>query len=155
MRWCSDVAETGAILDGILSIVHPALYDSAVEFQGTNPAEWPTCYHGVEVIANREALFHRHVNGRPGWLDMLCTVGEYKEDAVLALRSLGASVPYDPGSIVLLDGSLVVHGVPHVEGDRLAYVWVMSRHVLAQHDAPPGPDWAMCPEVAPYDIDIE
>lgn len=133
----------GGLLDGILAVVHPQLYRSAISlmeklFADHSPsravmAHWPSCYSAVQIIANREAVRHRDVSAAPGWLDLLLTLGSYRETAVMELWNLGASVPYDSGSIVLLSARLIVHGVPKVPTDRVCLAFYMDEQVF---------DWA-------------
>nr|VWO96150.1 Amino acid permease family protein [Ganoderma boninense] len=84
----------------------------------------------VEVISNRSCLRHRSVGRVPGSQDILVTLGNYGERAILELRSLGISLPYDAGTVVPIVASLVVHGVPCVHRDRVCMALSMPRAVF-------------------------
>ena len=140
-----ELEETGALLDGILAVVHPALFQNAraakakllkrMGYPDPLVKDWPTHYHGVHLIVNRETLFHRATSGKPGWLGMLITLGTYGESAVLSLRNLGVSVPYDAGTIALVSDWVVVRGVGPVEDgtDRICYSWAMNEPICESY----------------------
>ena len=46
------------------------------------------------------------------------TFGNYGLEGFLGLRSLGVSLPYDSGTVVLLLARLIEHGVPRIRGQR-------------------------------------
>ena len=139
----AEMQETGGILDGILAVTHPELYEAGralMQQLYTDNAHaralvnaWPSVYHAVHVIVNRETLQHRDKNGLAGWFDLLLTVGTYGEEAVLSMRTFGVSVPYDSGSIVMIPSRTVLHGVPPVSPDRVCLAWLMKADVLAYH----------------------
>lgn len=56
---------------------------------------------------------------------MLLSIGTYGPTAVMAMPTLGVSVPYDTGSAVLISARVVVHGVPEVPPDRICYALLM------------------------------
>ena len=68
------------------------------------------------------------------------------QDAVLEVRNLGISLPYDSGSIVSLSSKLLLHGVPKVAGDRLCYALYFNKAVFESLKIPL-PGMATC--VAP------
>ena len=153
-QWMAAMAETCSLLDGILAIVHPSQFDAARDMLGRVVATsgigsieslWPSVYHAVQLVINRETLYHRDVHGRPGWLDMLVTLGTYGERALLALRNLGVGLTYDAGTVVMIDDRLVVHGVPPTPGDRICYAFFMNRHVM-DYSHVYFPDWTFLPE---------
>ena len=87
----------GGLLDGILAVVHPQLYQAALALTEhvyrTYPrsravlAQWPSCYSAVQVIVNRETVRHRDMSSGIGWVDILLTLGSYGETAVMELRN--------------------------------------------------------------------
>ena len=142
----AELEETGALLDGILAVTHPELYDAGRKLMhrlycemGAASRElvdaWPSVYHAVHIIVNRATVYHRDTNGLPGWYDMLVSVGDYGEEGVLSLKSLGASIPYDSGTVVLICSRIISHGAPVVPPDRICYAWLMKEDVLAHYDA--------------------
>ena len=147
----TDMQETCQILDGILAVTHPALYAAGRRlmqrlYQDDARAravveQWPSVYHAVHIIVNRETIYHRDVNGLPGWYDMLLSVGDYGEEAVFSMRSLGVCVPYDSGSIVMVCSRIVLHGVPPVPNTRVCFAWLMRDIVLDYHSVH-GAEWS-------------
>ena len=135
-----EFQSVGGLLDGILAVVQPELYHAAIalveHMYATHSkcravlAQWPSCYSAVHVIVNRETVRHRDMSSGVGWLDILLTLGSYGETAVMEMRNLGVCVPYDAGTIVVLTGRLVVHGVPKVPTDRICLAWYMDEKVF-------------------------
>lgn len=134
------------MIDGILAVTHPDLYQSSQvlmekitrdhdQSRGVMPV-WPTCFTSVQIIVNRLSLRHRDISGIPGWFDLLLSLGTYGETAVLELRGLGISLPYDSGTIVPISSKLVMHGVPAVPRDRVCYAFYMSREIFKSFKVP-------------------
>ena len=146
----SEMQESGGLLDGILAVTHPKLYAAGRQLMkhlslGNDlvravVSEWPSVFHAVHVIVNRETLYHRDNNGRPGWYDLLLSLGTYGEEAVLSLRTFGVSLPYDTGSVVTLCSRIIAHGVPAVPPDRICLAWLMKDNILSYYDIP-APEW--------------
>ncbi|PIL25596.1 hypothetical protein GSI_11344 [Ganoderma sinense ZZ0214-1] len=144
--WMSAFEESGGILDGVLAMTHPELYDAAQDTMETIWCEhgdsrvimgtWPTCFTALQVIINRSTLGHRDCHGAPGWFDLLVTLGTYGKKAVLELHGLGISLPYNASSIVPLSSKLLVHGVPKVVGERVCYAFYMHSAVLRHFKMP-------------------
>ncbi len=130
------MVETAGLLDGILAVAHPDLYLAAIAVQRKlsekvadireRIIKWPTVYNAIQVLVNRQTVHHRDTATRPGWLDMCLTLGSYGETAVMSFRNLGVCVPYDTGSIALVASRVVIHAVPKVPADRVAYAFFMS-----------------------------
>ena len=87
--------ESGGLLDGILAVTHPELYESSQvlmdkiirhhdQSRAVMPL-WPSCFTAVDVIVNRSCPRHRDLTGAPGWHDILLTFGTYHEKAILEL----------------------------------------------------------------------
>lgn len=135
-----ELHEAGCLLDGILAVTHPEMYEAGrrvmralytKDAQQREMADmWPSVYHAVQVIANRETLFHRDVNALPPWYDLLLSVGNYGKTAVFSMRTLGVCTPYDSGSVVMICSRIIVHGVGAVPPDRICYAWLMRDAVL-------------------------
>ena len=153
-RFLHEIEDVAAIMDAILSVVHPELWKRALsamalikDLPGYEPektravAAWPTVFSALQVIVNRCTVYHRDTNARKEWMDLLLTLGNYGETAVMSLRNLGFCVPYDSGSIVAITTRLVTHGVPHVPGDRICVAFIMSDAVHS-HFGTQCPSWA-------------
>ena len=139
--WAVAIRESGALLSAILKIAHPGLYRAGRESliaMSESPAisaalaTWPAVFNSVQIISNRETPFHRDNTGEATWLDLLMTLGDYGE-ATIVLRNLGVQVAYTPGTVVLLSGYLVHHGVANVPPDRICYSWFMTHATHANH----------------------
>ena len=138
--------ETGGILDGNLAITHPDLYHASQDLMAriwrehavSRPilAIWPSCFTSLEVIVNRATPGHRDKKGKPGWFDVLLTLGTYGKKAVLELRGLGISLPYNSGSIVPIASKLLVHGAAEVRGDRICYAFYMNGDLYTRFKSP-------------------
>ncbi|PIL25435.1 hypothetical protein GSI_13325 [Ganoderma sinense ZZ0214-1] len=93
--WMAEFETSGGVLDGILAITHPGLYDAARavaetiwQKRGTSHSLmelWPTCFSSIQVIANRGTPRHRDNSALPGWLDLLLSLRTYGENGVLEL----------------------------------------------------------------------
>lgn len=147
-----DMQETGGLLDGILAVTHPALYQMAHGFLPRLAArvpelqdpisQWPSVFNAAQIVVNRMSLYHQDISGLEGWLDLLLTIGTYSEAGVMVFRNLGVTIPYDTGSIVLLATRTVTHGVPAVPPDRISLAFFMTYAVyrwLGEHV----PGWSM------------
>lgn len=137
LDWLADMQETTDLLNAILSIVHPELYQAgedalhklreAPEFMKHRrwARAWTSVYTGVSVIANRACVPHRDPGGRADWFDMIVTLGKYRE-ATMRWPDLAVSLDYPPGTVVFLAVKLIRHQVLHtVGGERLCHVWFM------------------------------
>ncbi|PIL28433.1 hypothetical protein GSI_08467 [Ganoderma sinense ZZ0214-1] len=144
--WMAAFEENGGILDGILAMTHPKLYEAAQKATETIwrehsdsraiMATWPSCFSALQVIINRSTLGHCDCHGAPGWFDLLVTLGTYGKKAVLELHGLGISLPYNAGTIVPLSSKLLLHGVPKVRGERVCYAFYMHSAILGHFNVP-------------------
>lgn len=138
--WMAEFEISGGLLDGILAVTHPRLYAAAIEVaeklcvaHGSARVlmqEWPSCFSTIEVIVNRETPRHRNIGTLLGCLDLLLPLGTYGENGVLELRNLGVCLPYDSGSVTLLNSKIVLHAVPKVPGDLVCYACHMNKDIF-------------------------
>ena len=147
----SAMEETGGLLEGILAVTHPSLYNTGLTiFQllsHTVPklreiiSAWPLIFNSCHIIVNRLSIHHRDWSTNIGWQDMLITLGTYGETGVMIMRNLGVTIPYDAGSVVMLSSPTVVHAVPQVPPDRISYALFMSdsTHDYVRQESP---SWA-------------
>ena len=119
-----DLSLLAGVLNGILLVTHPGqhqwLSDMLEELFKRDPsiATWPFISTACQFIANRDTLYHRDQHSCLGFYDLLMTFGDYGLEGFLGLRSLGVSLPYDSGTVVLLLARLIEHGVPRIRGQR-------------------------------------
>ena len=141
VAWAQAMRESGALCSAILRVAHPHLYDAGREAlirASKVPAvdralqTWPSIFHVVQVISNRQTPFHRDTSGQATWMELLISFGSYRR-AFLVLRNLGFQVEYGPGTAGVVCSYLVHHGVAEVEPDRICYAWFMSDALHTNH----------------------
>lgn len=160
MEWCRENKQFSHVLSGVLSIMHPELYQLGQqamcklrETSEATGAPWVPCYENdrlqevleiwghpwtaLSIMVNRATPYHRDTNGRNPWMDLMVTVGEY-EHGRLELPGLGVRLEYNPGTIVGLCGKVVVHGAAEVEGDRACLAYYMRNGVHERLGIPAG-----------------
>ena len=143
--WLWKMNESTDILNGIVSIIHPDMYNMGKEsmarlldskdFQTIAPL-WNSIFNGVSVICNRETPFHRDSQSCSQWYDLLVTVGPYK-GAMLELPGIGIKLSYESGTVVGIAGRLIRHGVNWVSGDRVCIAYFMRENVQERLKIPP------------------
>lgn len=150
LNWCRETKSFSELLGGVLSVIHPELYNIAREAMiklSSGPESggpWVPCeevprlhdvlstwghpWTALSVMVNRSTPFHRDVNGRNSWMDLLVTVGDYKLGR-LELPGLGVRLVYDPWTVVGLLGKVVRHGAGEVDGERACIAYYMRNGV--------------------------
>lgn len=159
IAWMKEMQEVGALVDGVLAVLHPELFRAVRERHATLHTldaasrmfvdSWPSFYHAAQVIVNREAIMHRDISSLAGWLDALLSVGNYGQQAVFSMGTLGASVPYDSGSLVMVSSRAVLHGVPAVPPDRICVAWLLKDGIIPKPRRGNLPGWATLPTPSP------
>jgi len=153
MTWLDEIQDLSALIGGILSIVHPTLYQVGLQAfkhlaSDTSTVQehnrylqilklWTTPFSGMSVISNRETPIHRDVQSRHSWYDILLTLGDYSNGRI-ELPSLGVRLQYDPGTVVALAGKVVPHGVPECDGNRVCLAYFMRNNVHERAGVPIG-----------------
>lgn len=89
---------------------------------------WPSAYTVASVMVNRLCPIHVDTQGRPHWLDLLVSVGDH-EELDMVLPTLGLRLRYNPGTVVVMSGQLIPHGVGGVSGDRGVISFYMRDNV--------------------------
>ena len=119
--------ETHILLTGILAITHPKLYQSAIVMRDRMRADpgvaeyidrWGMPFSAVSLIANRQTPIHRDEKSLYTAADILLNTGHHTFTS-MSLGSLGLRISYQPGTVIVLAGRLVAHGVTQFTGDRL------------------------------------
>lgn len=146
--WGMEMRDAGALCSALLYVVHPQLYAaarhallSAAARSGRVRqalAHWPSLWHNLQIISNRESPYHRDMSGKPPWYELLMTLGSYPR-ATLVLRNAGMQLAYLPGTAVFMASKVLHHGVAKVDPDRLVYTWFMSACLHDNHAAPDVP----------------
>ncbi|KAF8834892.1 hypothetical protein BDN67DRAFT_914019, partial [Paxillus ammoniavirescens] len=146
--WLEQMMLPAAVLSAAMAIMHPNLYASGHEavvhlYQDlamAHPDEpmlvemaemlrlWPSVFTAMLVMVNCSTLFHRDHNSRVQWYDLLASIGSYHH-AWFEVPTLGTACHYPPGSVVVVSGLLVRHGVTQTEGNRLCFASYMRDNV--------------------------
>lgn len=159
-RWLSRMVESSALIGGILSIVHPELYEAgkaAIVHLDQHPQTadrprrlqellqmWSAPFHGLSVISNRKTPVHRDTNGGRPWMDILVALGNYVEGS-LGLPGLGIQLHYCPGTVVAIAGRVIAH-YAECDGDRACIAYYMREKVQARLGLSQ-PDWFIPPKI--------
>jgi hypothetical protein len=148
------MVESSALIGGILSIVHPKLYEAgkeAIVYLDEHPETvdrpvrlqqllqlWSAPFHGLSVISNRVTPVHRDSNGGKQWMDILVALGDYTE-GFLDLPGVGIRCEYLPGTVVAISGRVIAHSAG-CNGDRACIAYYMREKVQARLGLSQ-PDW--------------
>ncbi|KAI5981033.1 hypothetical protein EDD15DRAFT_2204717 [Pisolithus albus] len=88
-----DMSEFHSLLSGMLSMIHPHMYEAGREVlirlndlaNRRDDADmrsilpiWSSVYNSMSIMVNCATPYHIDINGREPWLDMLVMVGEYQ-----------------------------------------------------------------------------
>ena len=153
-QWSKDICLPSAILSGVLSIIHPSLYNAGhLAMQrltdwatGHDPGmlaaleNWSTVFTNISLIVNRSTPLHRDPHSRADWYDMLVSVSNY-DDCALDIPSLGIQVLYNPGTAVAFSSWLFQHGVNEVDGARCCLAYYMRDNIHHWLRVPRPLDW--------------
>ncbi|KAI6138736.1 hypothetical protein BKA82DRAFT_4020683 [Pisolithus tinctorius] len=116
-EWSQQSYLLAAILSGVLSIMHPGLYEAgrqAMQLLDTWSSQhnqdmqdalqhWPLVFTNV---SNWTTPFHWDPHSWSNWYDMLVMVGDY-EDCVLDIPMLGLQFLYNPSTVVAFSSQLL------------------------------------------------
>ncbi|KAI0050138.1 hypothetical protein FA95DRAFT_1514650 [Auriscalpium vulgare] len=127
-------------LDHLLQMTAPdphAAYFKSMEClrKGVETAKhaknWDSSFQGISIIYNRATPSHQDDKGCLAGLDALLSVGPYHH-CLLILKILGLELSYDPGTLVLILGSIIPHEVGDwgVEGERTCLVHFTHKALL-------------------------
>ena len=125
----------GAIMSGILRIMHPDQYREALgvlEGLASVPqsaaalSQWPTVFHVISVISNRHSPLHRELQGSFAYFDLLVSVGDYTY-APLEVWPMGLQLPNGSGSICGVSGKAFLHGAAESDGARISHVFYLRK----------------------------
>ena len=155
-QWSKDICLPSAILSGVLSIIHPPLYNAghlAMErltdwATDHDPgmlaalSHWSTVFTNILLIVNQSTPLHRDPHSRADWYDMLVSDNNY-DDCALDIPSLGIQVLYNPGTAVAFSGWLFQHGINEVDRARCCLAYYMRDNIHHWLRVPRPLDWVM------------
>ncbi|KAJ3576596.1 hypothetical protein NP233_g336 [Leucocoprinus birnbaumii] len=118
-EWLPSVALLLLYLDNLLALTHPALHSAAtsvMELLCSEPSTeeyakvWPTVFSGITPITNQTTKAHCNRFSSYSWYDQVAAFGSYTS-ATFSLPELGATLQYNPGSVIQFSGNLFLHKV--------------------------------------------
>ncbi len=137
-----------ALLSAVLRIVHPKLYRAGKlamsrlreyeEYREVGNA-WPGVFSALCLMSNRLTPFHRDVNGRNAWYDLLASIGPYR-NATMVLPDIGLKLKYETGCVVAICGKPLRHGVLRCDGERVCFAFVF-RNLVHHYLDVEAPHW--------------
>lgn len=144
-QWLISMMESSMLLSALLAIMHPEQYvmcaecirrlpDHCVDGDALN--SWYSLFNGVQIISNRETPIHRDNGTELPWLDMLTTLGPYRQ-AKFHLPGAGVTLQYLSGTVIGLCGRLLRHGVSDIDGERICVAYYMRSNVQRRVDTKP------------------
>ncbi|KAI6145613.1 hypothetical protein BKA82DRAFT_3981435 [Pisolithus tinctorius] len=89
---------------------------------------WNSVYSSMSVMVNRASPAHKDTNGQKVWLDTLLTISNYLWLHFLVLE-LGIRLQYNPGTVIALVGSALIHQVDGIDGDWAFLAYYMRENV--------------------------
>ncbi|KAK7685252.1 hypothetical protein QCA50_011615 [Cerrena zonata] len=132
-EWATVFSNAGAILSGVLHIMHPDEHRMQLEVIQRLRCDprftqildtWPSIFAAISVIANQQSPLHQDQKGHYHWFDLLVSVGSY-EMACLSMESFGLQVLNPPGTVVGFSGKTVRHGVAEADADRVCHAFYL------------------------------
>jgi hypothetical protein len=143
-EWLRKSRMPFALIGGILSIIHPFLFDMGVQALRELESDpelcdkpqklrevlrfWHMPFSGISVISNRLTPLHCDTGGRAEWTDMLLALGDY-DNGRFSVPAFGYTFKYNPGTVVALSSKIFRHGAT-CEGNRAAIAFYMRDNVL-------------------------
>ena len=139
-KYFTHMREMAILIAGILRIMHPDLYcigyQSMENIKKKHPdlkeliQKWGHPFTAGSFISNQDTPLHRDRESRHPYYDFLTSVGPFPI-SVMQLHSVGFHCQIKPGGAVAFCGSVVVHEVRQLLGDRLCGAFYMRGCVHA------------------------
>jgi hypothetical protein len=142
-QWMAEIEETCALLGGILAVINPAQYTaglSCIREIGNRQNEiakaehlqellevWTSPYNVFSVMNNRNSPLHRDNGGAYSTMDLLTSVGEYRNGRFM-VPGVGVEMSNRSGTVIALAGRVVRHG-GKCDGERLCIAQYTRQNV--------------------------
>ncbi|KII90315.1 hypothetical protein PLICRDRAFT_106026, partial [Plicaturopsis crispa FD-325 SS-3] len=138
--WLADMAESIALINAVMAIIHPDLYrvghNTLIRMRDVPEApllaavfdRWTAVFNAISVISSKETPIHRDNFSRAEWYDLLATIGHHTS-AIFEVPGLGLRFDYSSSTIVGISGRVLAHGVSRAIGERLCLVFYMRDNV--------------------------
>lgn len=159
------MAETSALLGGLMAIINPPVYEAgmkcverisetASQIAKNEDLEdilqsWATPFTAMSLISNRNTPLHRDNGAGYTCMDLLVSVGDYKNGWFHA-PGLGFNFYYYSGTVIGINGRVVRHG-GEAEGQRFCWAQYLRENVLAELKVPE-PYWASLDEIVDFPV---
>lgn len=139
---------TGALLSGILRIMHPDQYRMGYEVMQRLLrcsqvfdvlCQWPCIFNAITTISNRCSPMHRDTKGSFHLFDIVISTGQY-HTAPFTIEPIGIQFPNTPGSICSLSGMAFQHGAAVADGARICHALYMRKSLQTFTNVRP-PSW--------------
>jgi hypothetical protein len=144
-KWLEDTSESFTLMGTLLGIIHPELYAAGHQVYHNlinNPAllqdgdavlealhYWTLLFSGYVIVSNCIMPLHHDNYLQGSWYDLLTMVGEYS-GSKLVLGNLGVELTYEPGTMVVLLGKLIWHGITEANGSRICIAQFMRDNMV-------------------------
>lgn len=165
VSFLEDIQEYNAIMGGVLAIIHPALFETAMDSWKAIYADpsctskpelvadllgtWSSPFTAVSLITNRETPLHKDRKGGRFYLDAVTTFGNYANGR-FEIDGLGMRFRYNPGTAVFLNSHTFRHGASRVEGERYCLVSFFRPDVVQNHGGYKSEDAETLPTIQSY-----
>ena len=147
-EWMREIEDTAAILGGLTALINPVLFQvgmDCLETMASNPdcvsknddlldilTYWSSPYLTQSLISNRDTPMHRDNGGGYACMDLLLTVGNYR-NGWFNVPGLGYNFYYPSGTVVGICSRVVQHGAK-ATGERLCWAQYSRSNVLKAFD---------------------
>jgi hypothetical protein len=152
--WLEAVQDHIAFLGAVLSVINPNQFNSGIstiERIRSNPEKvkkrevlpdllniWTSPSLAMSLMSNRDSPYHHDNGGSYASMDMLVSVGNYKEGKFQA-PGLGMEFSYSSGTVITVAGRVIRHGAT-TDAERLCMSLYQKENIFLALDVSE-PDW--------------
>jgi len=153
-KWLEEISDTSALMGGLTALINPEVYRAGMECLeaiSLNPemiaknddllkilSYWTSPYLAISLISNRNSPLHRDNGGGYSTMDLLVTLGKYRQ-GWFHVPGLGYNLSYNSGTVIGICGRVVRHGAT-AEGERLVLAQYLKANMLRELGIKE-PDW--------------
>jgi hypothetical protein len=123
--------------------------DEQLDKKRPNVLNWPSSFSGFQVIVNRTTPQHRDSKSDAADYDLLVSAGRH-HSAWLSLNDINTRLSYQPGTVVLLCGRVLLHGVDDWEGKDRVCIAHYVRKAIHRRLRLPTHNWVEMENYLPY-----
>lgn len=153
-QWIEEMGDTSALIGAVTAVTNPSMFQAGmdcIKAIATNPERvakrehldellhiWTSPFPTVSLMNNRNSPLHRDNGGGYSYMDILLSVGDYR-DGHFYVPGVGGDLSYCAGNVIGLCGCIVQHGATAV-GERFVFAQYLRETVLKSLGIP-DPDW--------------